>query len=102
MIFYRVAMQTGSLWRTLAACRIDFRVDVRRKLASSSGNVDTNVDAARCKRAPRYSYFSARTGSMRDARRLGISAAINATTARIPADAASTIGSDGAIPKSCV
>jgi hypothetical protein len=39
------------LWRTLAACRIDICVDVRAH-SPSLGNVDTHVDAARCKRAP--------------------------------------------------
>jgi hypothetical protein len=38
------------MWRTLAACRIDIRVDVPFRRARK--NVDTNVDAARCKRAP--------------------------------------------------
>jgi uncharacterized protein (TIGR03435 family) len=37
-------------WRTLAACRVEIRLDVLRELTER--HIDTNVDAARWKRAP--------------------------------------------------
>src|SRR5580765_3571820 len=56
-------MVTPCLWRTLVSCRIDICVDVR-EFSPSPGTVDTNVDAARCKRAPRKQRLALTPGGL--------------------------------------